>query len=322
MNTPTTTSSSSLIDEATFYADVQDMESLWRRVPVGSVDLPLIDIGEGEPLIFVPILEHLEWVYARQVKAFSQSRRVILYRRRENRARFVGLAERAAELLDVLDSLGLQQVDLAGHGDAAMVLFEFAIQYPARCRSLTIIAQAADYQIAPHPFIWLLHELFLRLPVESFLPAWFLRRIVVNYIMASRYNHGKGGGGADEGRGPLRAPLIDDTPQLPRHLIEEQFMKIAQWPFVYKFSVLPIIHYFDIRQLLHRLSMPVLLINRADDALAPEAKTHWLAQHLPVCAGYHVIAGGERFFMYAQAEQVNALMQAFLAGEQRNTPLS
>lgn len=298
MNASTITFQSSLVDEATFHADVEYIESLWRRFPVGDVDMPLIDSGEGEALVFVPILEHLEWVYARQIRAFSQSRRVILYRRRENRARFVGLAERAAELLAVLDSLGLQQVDLVGHGDAAMVLFEFAIQYPRRCRSLTIIAQAADYQIAPHPFIWLLHELFLRLPLERFLPAWFLRRIVINYIMASR---------SAQDASPSSA-----TPRLPRYLIEEQFAQIALWPAIYKFSVLPIIHHFDIRQLLHRLTMPVLLINRADDALSPEAKTHWLAQHLPNCKDYHVIAGGERFFMYAQADEVNALIQAFL----------
>jgi len=351
MTAPTTTTNSLFIDEATFHADVQYIESLWRRFPVGNVDMPLIDIGEGEPLVFVPILEHLEWVYARQVQAFSRSRRVILYRRQESRARFVGLAERAAELLNVLDSLGLQQVDLVGHGDAAMVLFEFAIQYPQRCRSLTIIAQAADYQIAPHPFIWLLHELFIRLPVEHILPAWFLRRIVINYIMAQRPDKdeshgssraaqappptssatpapttdfatmsGRGGGGVDDGWGRLRRPGIQDIlqpspPQLPRPLIEEQFEKIARWPVVYKFSVLPIIHNFDIRQLLHRLTMPILLINRAGDALSPEAKTNWLARQLPDCAGYHVIAGGERFFMYAQAEQVNALMQAFLARE-------
>ena len=330
MNAPTT-STSPLIDEATFHADVQYIESLWRRIPVGSVDMPLIDTGEGEALVFVPILEHLEWVYARQVQAFSRSRRVIMYRRQENRARFVGLAERAAELLRVLDSLGLQQVDLVGHGDAAMVLFEFAIQYPKRCRSLIIIAQAADYQIAPHPFIWLLHELFIRLPVEHLLPTWFLRRIVINYIMASRpisrRSHGRGRGGVDDGWGSLRSPsdlVLEPSHllQLPRHLIEQQFAKIADWPAVYKFSVLPIIHNFDIRQLLYRLTMPVLLINRADDALSPEAKTRWLAQHLPVCAGYHVIAGGERFFMYAQAEQVNALIHTFLAGEQHHTFLT
>ncbi len=298
MTTSTIMAHSPFIDDSTFHTDVQYIETLWQRFPVGDVDMPLIDIGEGEALVFVPILEHLEWVYARQVQEFSRSRRVILYRRRENRQRFVGLAERAAELLDVLDSLGLQQVDLVGHGDAAMVLFEFAIQYSKRCRSLIIIAQGADYQIAPHPFIWLLHELFLRLPVERFLPAWFLRRIVINYIMAAR-----------SAQDASRSPVIR---RLPRHLIEEQFAKIARWPAVYKFSVLPIIHAFDIRQLLHRLTMPVFLINRADDALSPEAKTRWLAQRLPNCAGYHVIAGGERFFIYAQAEEVNALMQAFL----------
>ncbi|HEU0002753.1 MAG TPA: alpha/beta hydrolase [Ktedonobacteraceae bacterium] len=300
MQTPATTTPHPFIDAAPFHADVRYIESLWRRFPVGNVDMPFIDIGEGEPLVFVPILEHLEWVYARQVQAFSRSRRVILYRRQESRARFVGLAERAGELLNVLDSLGLHQVDLVGHGDAAMVLFEFAIQYPRRCRSLTIIAQAADYQIAPHPFIWLLHELFIRLPVEHILSASFLRRIVINYIMSSRR-------GKDE--------LQPSPPQLPRHLIEEQFAKIAAWPAVYKFSVLPIIHNFDIRQLLHRLTMPILLINRADDALSPEVKTGWLARQLPDCAGYHVIAGGERFFMYAQSEQVNALMQTFLTSE-------
>jgi pimeloyl-ACP methyl ester carboxylesterase len=216
-----------------------------------------------------------------------------MYRRRENRQHFVSLAERAEELLRVLDALGLQQVDLVGHGDAAMVILEFAVRYPQRCRSLVIIAQAADYQIAPHPFIWLLHELFLRLPVEHILPAWFLRRLVVNYIVASR---------------PLNEGAI---PQLPRHLIEEQFRKIDLWPAVYKFSVLPIIHFFDMRGRLPDLTMPVLLINRNNDVLSPEAKTRWLAEHLPDCAGYYLVPGHERFFMYSQAEEVNRLIETF-----------
>jgi pimeloyl-ACP methyl ester carboxylesterase len=332
------TLSSASVDSATFHGDVQYLEALWRRMPIGDVDLPVIDIGEGEPLVFVPILEHLEFVYARQVQAFSQSRRVILYRRQENRTSFVGLAERAVELLRVLDSLGLEKVDLVGHGDAAMVLFEFALRYPERCRSLIIIAQAADYQIAPHPFIWLLHELFLRLPVEHFLPAWFLRRIVINYIVARRPSVGKlvpyppgrgqahaptlhewdaqtyrvGAGLAQLSRALEASATARDGPRLPRELIEEQFRKIALWPAVYKFSVIPIIHFFDVRSRLQRLTMPILLINRADDALAPEVKTRWLAQQLPNCAGYHVVAGGERFFMYARAEEVNQLMAAFL----------
>jgi pimeloyl-ACP methyl ester carboxylesterase len=283
------------VDETSFRTDVEYIENLWRRTPVGQLDIPLIDIGEGAPLVFVPILEHLEFVYARQMREFSQCRRVILYRRRETRTRPVGLAERAEELRSVLDSLGLECVDLIAHGDAAMVLFEFAIRYPQRCRSLIIIAQGADYQISPHPLIWFLHEIFVRLPVEHLLPAWFLRRIVINYIVAHQTTSD-----------------IDLTCRIQRSLIEEQFHKIELWPFVYKFSVLPIIHYFDMRDRLDQLTMPILLINREDDALAPEPKTRWLSEHLPNCAGYHVIAGGERFFLYSQAHLVNQFIEKFL----------
>src|SRR5947209_17751951 len=103
--------------------------------------MPLIDIGEGLPFVFVPILEHLEFVYARQIRTFSQSRRVILYRRRETRTRPVGLLERAEELRIVLDSLGLACVALIAHGDAAMVRFVVAARYPPRGGSLIIIAK-------------------------------------------------------------------------------------------------------------------------------------------------------------------------------------
>jgi pimeloyl-ACP methyl ester carboxylesterase len=58
--------------------------------------------------------------------------------------------------------------------------------------------------------------------------------------------------------------------------------------------------------------MPILLINREDDVLAPEPKTRWFAEHLPNCAGYHVISGGERFFMYSQAHIVNKFIENFL----------
>jgi len=320
------------IDAATFHTDVQYIEALWQRVPIGEADMPLIDTGsdKGEPLVFVPILEHLEFVYARQVRAFGQRRRVIMYRRHETRTQPVGLVERAEELRKVLDALGLESVDLVGHGDAAMVLFEFAARYPQRCRSLIIVAQGADYRIAPHPFIWLLHELFVRLPVEYILPAWFLRRTVINYIVANgpasahlAPNHlALARGGPSINRGPTTFPrdqyiashsqTVSPGSVLPRSLIEEQFRKIASWPFVYKYSVLPVIHYFDMRSRLAALTMPILLINRANDELSPEEKTRWLAGHLPNCAGYHVIAGGERFFMYSQAETVNALIEEFL----------
>lgn len=304
MTTALSSDSDSYIQSASFHADVAYLEALFERRLIGACELPIIDIGQGAPLVFVPILEHLEFVYARQVRLFSQQRRVILYRRHETRTRFTGMQERVEELRQLLNHLDIMAADLVGHGDAAMVLLEFALRYPQRCRSLIIIAQGAEYRIKPHPWIWLLHELYLRLPVEHILPTTFLRRTVVNYIVA-------------------RNPELSATPEgrplyvLPRALIEEQFSKIHLWPAVYKFSVLPIIHSFNISQRLKKLSMPILLINRFDDVLAPEERTRWFADHLPNCAAYHVIPGGERFFMYSEAASVNPLLQAFLRREER-----
>lgn len=290
------------IDATAFHEDVHYIESLWQRTPIGTTQMPLIDIGRGEPLVFVPILEHLEFVYARQIRHLSQTRRVILYRRQEARSTYMWRTERTEELRQVLDNLELGRVDLLGHGDAAMVLFEFALRYPQRCRSLTIIAQGADYRIAPHPLIWLLHELYLRLPFEHVIPASFLRNLVIKYIVS-------------------HAPDNHTVPALPRQYIEEQFRKILQWPYIYKFSVLPTIHSFDISRDVQKLDMPVLLINRHDDKLSPETKTAWLAQRLPNCAGYYVVDGQERFFMYSQDKIVTPLIEQFLTtrGTRQNT---
>jgi pimeloyl-ACP methyl ester carboxylesterase len=296
----TTISSPSITQISTdiFHDDVQFLETRWRRVTVAGVDLPLIATGAGEPLIFVPILEHLEFVYARQIRTFSQSRRVILYRRHEARTRFVGLAERVEELRSVCDALDIASADFVAHGDAAMVLFEFALRYPKRCRSLVIVAQAADHRIDPHPLIWFLHEAFLRLPIEYLIPAALLRNMVVRYITHTDLRPRK---------------TVYPLTRLPADLIKEQFRKIALWPALYRYSVLPIIHNFDIRNRVALLTMPILLINREDDALSPEVKTFWLARHLPRCSGYHIVPACERFFLYSEAELVNPLIEAFLA---------
>lgn len=282
------------IKNATFHADVRYIKSLWQRTIIGTTEMPLIDIGQGDPLVFAPTLEHFEFVYARQIRTLSENRRVILYRRPEMRTREIGLEERVEELRLVLDGLKLEQSDLVGHGYATIVLIAFALRYPHRCRSLTIIAQGPDYHVPPYPLTRLLNELYIRLPIEYVLPAAFLRQAIIQRITTcAKDNY--------------------TTPALPHHLIEEQLRKIYQLPFVYKCSILPVIRNFDMHKQLNALTMPVLLINRADDVLSPEAGTRWLAEHLPHCGGYHIVSGREHLFMYSQAETVTPLIEAFLA---------
>jgi pimeloyl-ACP methyl ester carboxylesterase len=295
----------------TFNADVQFLEALWKRAP--GCDLSVIDLGEGEPLVFVPIHEHLEFVYARQVRTFSGLRRVILYRRQESRTKFVSRSDRAEELRGVLDCLEIRSADFVAHGDAAMVLAEFALLYPGRCRSLVMLGLGADYRIRPHPVIWMLHELFLRLPIERLVPTSLLCRIIMRYITHFDVSgQGQSQSATGEGR-----PLLTE---IPPALIEGQFRKIAQWPAMYRYSVLPVIHSFDIRTRVAEFRMPILLINRWDDALAPEAKTAWLAEQLPNCV-YHVVPGRGRFFMYSEDQRVTPLMECFLAAQKDTSRL-
>ena len=110
---------------------------------------------------------------------------------------------------------------------------------------------------------------------------------------------------------------IEVGQMLNRVPCHSQRRTIAHWPAVYRYSVLPVIHSFDIRTRLAALTMPILLINRQDDALSPETNTAWLAPHLPNCAGYHVIPARERFFLYSEAEKINPLIGAFLKKMQR-----
>ncbi|HXZ32889.1 MAG TPA: alpha/beta hydrolase [Terriglobales bacterium] len=286
-----------------FSTDVQFLEASWKRAP--GCDVPVIDFGRGEPLVFVPIHEHLEFVYARQVRAFSGSRRVILYRRQESRTKFVSRSDRVEELREVVDCLAIRSADFVAHGDAAMVLAEFALRYPERCRSVVLVGLGADYRIAPHPLIWILHEIFLRLPIEGLVPTSLLLRTIMRYITHF------------EAPGQAQAVSREDSAvltEIPRALIEGQFRKIAKWPAMYRYSVLPVIHSFDIRGRVAEFEMPILLINRWDDALAPEAKTAWLAHWLPNCV-YHVVPGRGRFFMYSEAQRVNPIIEQFLAAQ-------
>lgn len=281
------------IETATFHADVEDLESRWQRRIIGTSEVPLIDMGNGDPVIFVPPLEQLEFVYARQLQTLSQTRRVLLYRRRELRTREIGHEERVAELRILLDGLAVDQADLVGYGEAAIVLLQFALRYPQRCRSLTLIAQGATYRPAPYPLVYLLQELYLRLPIEYVLPSGILRQMTLNALTAHAWDN--------------RA-----IPALPRHLIEEQINKIYQWPLVFKYSVLPLLYRFDVRRQIETLQTPTLLINRADDPLAPETETRWLAERLPHCANYHIVPGREHFFLYSQAEIITPLIETFL----------
>jgi pimeloyl-ACP methyl ester carboxylesterase len=80
---------------------------------------------------------------------------------------------------------------------------------------------------------------------------------------------------------------------------------------VHKFSVAPIEHRHDMYPWAHTLDVPVFLINRDDDKVAPVDEMGRLAELLPRCYGYEVLRDGGRFITYTWAERINELLRRF-----------
>ncbi len=114
--------------------------------------------GAGEPVVLVPggLSGWLSWIPHQE--RLSQSRRVIRVQPIHNELGSAGRpgdpaytfeTEREA-LRMTLDELGIASADLAGWSGGARALIEFAIAYPERIRTLTLVEPAA---------YWILEEL-------------------------------------------------------------------------------------------------------------------------------------------------------------------
>ena len=114
--------------------------------------------GEGEPLVLVPggLTGWLSWIP--HAERLSASRRTIRVQPIHNELGSAGesgdreyTAETERESLGLtLDELGVDRADFAGWSGGARALLEFALAYPERVRTLTLVEPAA---------YWILEEL-------------------------------------------------------------------------------------------------------------------------------------------------------------------
>jgi pimeloyl-ACP methyl ester carboxylesterase len=81
-----------------------------------------------------------------------------------------------------------------------------------------------------------------------------------------------------------------------------------------KYSVTPLVHYYDLRPKAGSLRVPTLLITTDEDARATREDLEALAAALPDCRGVHVVPQGGRFVNYVQGDEVNRLIREFYDG--------
>lgn len=75
--------------------------------------------GSGTPIVCVPLLRELNFVYAPHIDALSPDHEVVLYEPVVSRSRHISVAARVDELHSVLDTLGLPAAHLLAWSDGA-----------------------------------------------------------------------------------------------------------------------------------------------------------------------------------------------------------
>lgn len=286
-----------LVSDEQLDADLEYIESSLRHTRVDGWETELFDQGEGEPIVFVPILAHVEVIYARQLRDFSRDHRAITYRRPEATYAPATIADRVREVGELLDHLGIPAAHIVGRGEGAIVAAEFASAHPDRCRTLVMIGLGLQHKVPPTPLTRALNWALLHLPIDGRLltdESW--RKKVVKYLS-----------GKDQ--------------RLTYDQLMRVYERIPDFIRVCKYSVTPLVHYYDLRPKASRLGTPALLVTTDEDPRATRADLEQLAAALPDCRGVHVIPQGGRFVNYVQGDEVNRLVREFygtLQGERPN----
>jgi pimeloyl-ACP methyl ester carboxylesterase len=278
-------------DRAYVAAGLQPLDAGARR-------LEAIDIGEGEPILYIPLMSHVEVVYARQLRDFSRDHRAVLFRREEPTDRPVGIAERVDEALAVLDALGIDRAHIVGRGQASIVAAAFALAHPERSRSLVMVNVGMRHRVPPVLLTHTINWALLHLPIEHRLikeESW--RRQVVGFLS-----------------GPEQ--------RLTRQQLLSVYREIPNFIEVCKYSVSPLELDHDLRETAKDLTVPTLLLGADEDPRASREDLEQLAAALPDCRGVHMVAQGGRFVNYVRGDEINGLIRDFYTSLSREPELA
>ena len=124
----------------------QEWADSLHQVQVNGTALAVLDLGQGEPVVFVhgSSADYRTWLG--EVESFAREHRVIAYSRRyhfpnsgggDGRDYSRGLHEQ--DLLALIETLGLGKVSLVGHASGATLAAQFAAEHPELVRSLVLV---------------------------------------------------------------------------------------------------------------------------------------------------------------------------------------
>jgi 3-oxoadipate enol-lactonase len=128
-------------------------EGTAKTLRLGTTELNYTDQGQGEPLLLVRGDVFADWFRPLAATVALEDFRVIRVRRTGYGlvmpSGVVSIHEHAQHLFELLDSLGLDRVHLAGHSSGALIALQLATDHPERSQTLALIesAPAGPFQV-------------------------------------------------------------------------------------------------------------------------------------------------------------------------------
>lgn len=288
MNRPRTNQNDSLVQRAD--ADQNAIEESMRNVTLAdSRSLRVFEAGNGEPLLCFPMVRELNFVYAPQIEALQDIRRVIVYEPRLSQTKHVGIKDRAEEASLLLDALGIEAAHIVAWSDAGSAAYVFAKLWPKRCLSAVFLGLADNYRF-PQP-MQLLVALLKNLPIEGLVPAALLARILSKYLSGRQVNPS------------WIARRVRRSPGFPR---------------LFKHSVLPNLTEHQPKR--GEVRAPSVVICGDDDALVSVDQARRMAALLSGKQDAVIIPGGEHFLGYVNATATNRAIRDFYQRISATTP--
>ena len=145
-------------------------------ISIGDAEIYFEESGRGEPLLLVPGLSGRGSFWSNQVADFSRDFRVVVHDHRgtgrstHSRIRY-SVEQMAADVLRLMDALGIESAHLVGHSTGGAIGQVMALDHPGRLRSLVLSATWAG----PDPYFRRLFEsrkgVLLTQGVEAYLQA-------------------------------------------------------------------------------------------------------------------------------------------------------
>jgi pimeloyl-ACP methyl ester carboxylesterase len=247
-----------------------------------------VDVGGGQPLVFLHGFPFSRGVWQKQIDAFQSSHRVIApdlpgFGESPPRPGPITMAQYAANLRALLQGLGTGPVVLIGHSMGGYVALAFALQFPEVLRGLVLVSTRAGRDSDE---------------------AAAGRRALAGKVKAE---------GVQVVVDAMAPKMLATGDRDPRGVEQVRGLMSGTSPEGAIASLLGMAERPDTTALLGRIAAPTLVITGAEDRLIPPAESDKLAQAIRG-AQLHLIPRAGHLVAFEQPDAFNRALREWLDG--------